>query len=231
VPAVPRDGDGPGDAAAAQAAGADWRVATENARRAAKMRGSLPGSLDAVCNALVAPVIDWRDVLREFFRAIARDDYSWVRPNRRHVADGLYLPSCYSERLGRLVVVVDTSGSMTDTAVQRGFSEVAAILAERPMGVDLLLHDSKLYATHTIDIDAGDEFPQELKMRRGGTSHVPAFAWIAEHGEDVAAVLCLTDCESDLDSVIVPDCPVLFARPARCRSLPPAWAAGLLTLP
>lgn len=219
-----------GDPAQAQAQEAEWKVAVEQARRAAKMRGTLPAALDSLCDAVLANQVDWRLVLREFFTVLARDDYRWSPPNRRHVAAGLYLPSCQSERLGRLVTIVDTSGSMSEGAVRAGLGEVQAILQERPTVVDLLLHDSRLYRSHTVDVAAGEEFPP-IKTRRGGTSHREAFAWIADNAPDAVAGICFTDCESDLEDVQVPDFPVFFFKPAGCRSNPPAWAAAVAELP
>lgn len=222
--------DGAPDAAAAQAQAAEWRVAVEQARRAAALRGTLPGALAELCDAAMAPRVDWRAMLREFFNAVSRDDYSWSRPNRRHVAAGLYLPSCYSERLGRLVVVVDTSGSVSDAAVAAGLGEVRAILEERPMAVDLLLHDSSHYATHAIDVAAGDDFPA-IATKRGGTSHREACAWIKANADDAVAALFFTDCESDLDRVDVPACPSLFFTPSGCTTPAPSWAAVRVELP
>lgn len=218
------------DPADAAAQAAEWRVAVEQARRAAKMRGTLPAGLDALCDAVMRNAVDWRLVLREFFNQVARDDYSWTRPNRRHLHRGIYLPSCHVERLGRLVVVVDTSGSLSDGALAAGLGEVAAVLSERPMAVDLLLHDARCYARHTIDVAAGDTFPA-IKTRRGGTSHRDSLEWIRDQADDAAAVLFFTDCESDLDAGPAPACPALFFKPDRCTTPAPAWAAAELMVP
>ena len=65
------------------------------------------------------PPADWRAVLREFVSAHARNDYSWARPNRRFIAQGLYLPGLHSEELGDVVLAVDTSGSIGEQAPGR----------------------------------------------------------------------------------------------------------------
>jgi len=56
----------------------------------------------------VDPKVDRREILRRFVNACAKNDYQWMPPNRRFVYQGLYLPSCRSEELGELVVVLDT---------------------------------------------------------------------------------------------------------------------------
>ena len=43
-----------------------------------------------------------------------KEGYSWNRPNRRFVGQGLYLPGYdYTPRMGEIVLAVDTSGSLS----------------------------------------------------------------------------------------------------------------------
>ncbi len=63
---------------------------------------------------LLEPQVDWREVLREFITSTcAGSDYStWRKPNRRYIGAGIYMPSGISEKVGELVVAIDTSGSI-----------------------------------------------------------------------------------------------------------------------
>jgi hypothetical protein len=95
----------------------------------------------------------------------------------------------------------------------------------------VLLHDHRVYRAVELDLAAGDEWPtRQGKLGRGGTSHVPCFAWVAEHASDADAVLVFSDCESDLAACPVPACPTLFFRPPHSAD-PPAWAAASVELP
>lgn len=60
---------------------------------------------------------------------MAKDDYSWARPNRMFVAAGAYLPAMYSENMGPIDVVIDTSGSITQELLNEFGSEIKAIVA------------------------------------------------------------------------------------------------------
>ena len=89
------------------------------AHDAGSVRGAL--GLWALCDrlgrtdeAVRHPPVDWRDVLRAFVAAAACNDYSWSRPNRRFVWQGLYLPGLHSEDIGEVVIAIDTSGSVGD---------------------------------------------------------------------------------------------------------------------
>jgi len=78
-----------GDPAQVQAIEAEWKVAVAQAQQAAMGRGPLPGGLGRSVEQVLHPPADWRSVLREFVSAHARNDYSWSRPNRRFIAQGL----------------------------------------------------------------------------------------------------------------------------------------------
>ena len=62
-------------------------------RQGALSAGKMGGDISKEIGDLLAPQIDWREVLREFVAtAISGNDYStYRRPNRRFVSHGIYL--------------------------------------------------------------------------------------------------------------------------------------------
>jgi len=87
-----------------------WQVAVAQAEQAARNRGELPAGLGRAVEHVLRPPQDWKEVLREFVSSQARNDYSWARPNRRFLWQGLYLPGLHSVELGEVVIAIDTSG-------------------------------------------------------------------------------------------------------------------------
>lgn len=202
--------DGGDDAAGLAAAEAEAAVAVAQAAQAARQRGQLPAGLARLVDEILQPRVDWRDVLREFLsRSLAaRDDYSWSAPNRRYIAQGMYLPSLRSESLGEVVVAIDTSGSI-DAQMLAGFSgELNGILECAPCRVHIVYCD--------CDVQRVDEWqPSDGPLTiidapgGGGTSHVPVWEWLRESGIDPACVVCLTDGMTDFGDD--PGVPVLWA--------------------
>jgi len=74
---------------------ANGRSRSPQAQQAAAGRGPLPAGLGRTIEQILQPTADWRAVLRDFVATCARNDYSWVRPNRRFIAQGLYLPGVH----------------------------------------------------------------------------------------------------------------------------------------
>ncbi len=170
---------------------AEITVAIQQAAQAAKAQGKLPGSLARLVNELVHPILEWREMLRSFIDHTARNDYSWNQPNRRHIADGIYLPSFRSNGMKPLVLAIDTSGSITQKELNQFQAELNDILLSYPATVSVVYCDCEISATETI---TPDEYPVELKVTgHGGTDLCPPFEWAVNNVPDAGCLIYLTD--------------------------------------
>jgi predicted metal-dependent peptidase len=197
---------------------ADWQVAVAQAGRAAAGRGPLPAGLGRVAREVPHPPADWRAVLADFVSAHARNDHSWVRPNRRFVAQGLYLPGLHSEELRDVVLAVDTSGSIGEKLLGAFAAEANAVLAAYACAVTVLYHDTEVQKVQTWHSADG---PLVLDPAGGGgTSHACVFEWLDRAGLAPACVVCLTDLETEFPPA-PPAVPVLWAVAGRAPAPPP----------
>src|SRR6478735_8288829 len=128
TPAPATDADG--EPTEGQEEEARWRVIMDHAEKAAKMRGSMPGGVSLAIKDLLNPEMPWQEILRQFLRDQAKDDFTWRKPSTAGIANGMLLPGLRSERMGELVVAIDTSGSVSGTLLRSFLSEVEAIHAE-----------------------------------------------------------------------------------------------------
>lgn len=194
-----------GDPAAQKAAELSAKALVMNAAQVAA-RSDLPSEAGArLAGDYRRPVIDWRSVLRRFVDESGRKDFSWSRPNRRFVGQGLYLPGTIPDGMARLAIVIDTSGSIDAAAFAAFLSEVNAAVADAgPDLVDVIQCDTKIRARQAFQ--AGEDIAVTL-TGGGGTNLAPA---LAECG-DASAVLVFTDCE--------------FPRPLDPIAPPVLWAA------
>jgi hypothetical protein len=97
----------------------EWQIAVEHAESVAKLAGKLPGGVVRTLEAAQSARVDWREHFRRAWSETTPADYSWMRPNRRHVWCGLYLPGITSEGVGEIAVAVDCSGSVSNWGSSR----------------------------------------------------------------------------------------------------------------
>ncbi len=172
----------------------------------AKKRGDLPAGMERLIDEIKAPALDWRHLLRAYLRNAAKDDHTWHRPNRRYAWQGITLPSLYSERLGEIVVAIDTSGSTYGHQAQF-VSECAYIAREcKPSKLHLLYCDTRVSAETFEDMNSIPEFRPK---GGGGTSFIPVFDWVSENDARPVVLVYLTDMWGNFPEV-APDYPVIW---------------------
>jgi predicted metal-dependent peptidase len=211
LPATNEDGS-PLSPADLEEAKRDHAEMVAEAVQAATKRGKMPGSLKERIETNRAAQVDWIEKIHNTVKGTVQSDYSWRRPNRRRLQDGIYLPSLLQEGVGEIVIGWDTSGSVSHEASKQYGSEVLAICEEvKPSRVHILYCDSRVHA-ETYEQDEIENIVFERKGG-GGTSFVPVFDWVEDRiaeGEDVPQCLIyLTDGYGDAPEV-EPDYPVLW---------------------
>lgn len=177
-------------------ASADVKVMVAQAAQVARMMGKLPSSLGRMVSEIVAPRIDYRDVLREFIDMTARNDYSWTPCSNKYVWSSTYVPGVRSEELPPIAIAIDTSGSIGNDQLTQFFGEINGILSARPTKIYMVFCDAAVSEFYTVETDGVDEVlePREFKITGGGgTDFRPAFTFIEEHCPDAVSIIYLTD--------------------------------------
>jgi predicted metal-dependent peptidase len=103
---------GADDNAARAEAEQDILVRVSIAATQARMCGQMPAHLDRLVDGIVNPPLTWQEILRDYCNAPAKIYESWNHRNRRFA--NVYLPARHGEKMGEIVVIGDTSGSMGD---------------------------------------------------------------------------------------------------------------------
>jgi predicted metal-dependent peptidase len=169
----------------------EWQIAVEQAETVSKVAGKLPGGAIRAMEASQAAKVDWRELLRRAWSDTIPSDYSWTRPNRRHVWSGLYLPGVISEGVGEIAIAVDCSGSVSSRQLGLFEAEIRSILAgQQPRLVHVLYFDAAVQKVETYQ--AGQ--PVSLSpVGGGGTDFRPCFEWLQDHEIAPQTLLFLTD--------------------------------------
>ena len=189
----------------------EWTTRIKQTAAIAKTQsGTMPGYIRRMIEEMDNPREDWRRELRKFTDQSVHKDYSWERPNRRHLWRGLILPGLVSDRPAHVALIIDSSGSVYDGKPQEMFaSEVQSILNDGAVDKITVIFADTRVASEPVTYEAGDLIDLEVRGG-GGTSFREAMAWVGEHCEDAAAVIYFTDCKTS-DWGDEPACPVLWA--------------------
>lgn len=128
------------------------------------------GDSDGMFGDLLAPKVDWRKALRDFITETCsgRDESSWSKPNRRFLADDVYMPTMMGTTMRELVVGFDTSGSVFGGAEMTRFvSEITTIIEQvKPSKVHVIYWDTAVAGHQTFE--DGQFAVQDLKPKGGG---------------------------------------------------------------
>ncbi|CAG9254982.1 Putative metal-dependent peptidase [Paraburkholderia unamae] len=187
----------------------EWKVATLQAAKAAKMRGKLPGGMQSMVETTAGPSVDWRAVLMRFAQQVTHDDYSFAMPNRRYLHLGFYLPSLHSPAVGDAVFVRDSSGSVFDETQAQFAAEVINV-AEAVRPARLIVMDCDTRVTQVQMFERGDPIELAPVKGGGGTAFSDPFRRLEEEGIHPAFLVYLTDMEGRFPDV-APLYPVLWA--------------------
>jgi predicted metal-dependent peptidase len=168
----------------------------EITRRSRSKDGS--GNADGVFGDLLNPKVDWRAVLRQFIQDLCagKDESTWRKPNRRYLANDVYMPSLQGVTMGPLVIGFDTSGSCFGSDYMTRFvSELTTIIEQvQPSKVTVVYWDTQVVGHQ--DFENGQFAVANLKPKGGGgTRGDVLFNWIREHRLKPQAIVQFTDGE------------------------------------
>jgi predicted metal-dependent peptidase len=155
--------------------------------------GTLPDWLQNLVNeAAQNSETDWLQKLHDKFATVAAArDYSFERFNNAYAVVGMIEPTLYSEGIGKVAIVGDESGSMSDDELNMVAEQTAAILQEwQPDSVEIIRHDSEI--VYTESLAAGEQPTPRTKRSYGGTNFQPVLDYCAE--QQVEIIVWVTDC-------------------------------------
>jgi len=162
-----------------------------------KVAGKGRSGGDRELEDLLNPKVDWREVLREFVKATcnAKDTSSWRRVNRRYLSTGMYMPSMIGERVGHIVIAVDTSGSVGQQELSEFLGEVKGVAEEvHPEKVDLIYWGSDVAGHEEYEGNAVANIVSSTKPKGGGgTSPSCVSEYLEEKKIVPECIIVLTD--------------------------------------
>jgi predicted metal-dependent peptidase len=161
------------------------------------IRSKMQGNKNRAVNEILEPKVNWREQLRDFVNATCRnkDRTSWKRPHKRFIGHDVYMPSMVGETIGKIVVGIDTSGSIGQQELNEFLTEVVAICDDvSPSSIELLYWDTHVAGHETYNQGDYSALVQSTKPAGGGGTHVGCVnQYIKNKRIEPEAIIILTD--------------------------------------
>ena len=165
-------------------------------RQGAIYAGKVGGNMSREIGELLAPKIDWREVLKRFVKTNlrGRDAPSWRKAHKNYLWQDVILPAIIGKKMKHLAVAFDTSGSIQGPLLDAFMSEFNKLILDvMPDRVDVLYWDTRVDGHETYTSDVKNIISRTNPRGGGGTNPdcIPVF--MQEHSIRPDALVVLTD--------------------------------------
>ena len=199
-----------------------------------KTNGTGSSAIDRMIEKAYKPQpFNWRRALTKYIRGWMKDNYTWNKPSRSGIANGLILPSAGKTPKMHIGVAVDTSGSIYDTELHAMMDHLFTILTQfKDFQIDVWCCGSEVYPETLRTYTAGNKSTlHEFEFKSdGGNDMRKNFEYIKEHykGDHLDTLIIMSDFYDPLyvDKETTSNCPVIYMCLDHPDFTPPALIKG-----
>lgn len=156
--------------------------------------GKLPASLARLIDELVEPKISWRDLLQQNIQSCITDDFTWMRPNRKHMYGGIFLPTLDKDETIDIAIAIDMSGSISDEMARDFMSEVYGIVnSYNDYTISILSFDTQVYNFQKFTKDNEEDLLSYRPMGGGGTDFMAFWNYWMDNQIEPKKAVVFTD--------------------------------------
>jgi predicted metal-dependent peptidase len=169
------------------------REATISASHAAGA-GNTPASIQRMIKDFTEPKMNWREIIRQQIQSTIKNDYSFMRPNRKGWHMSAILPGTNYDETIDICVGIDMSGSIGDEQAKDFLTEIKGIMQEyKDFKVKVWCFDTRVYNEQDYDGYCMDEFDEYEVMGGGGTEFDANWEYMKEHNINPKKFIMFTD--------------------------------------
>ena len=171
----------------------EMREATMQAAQAAGA-GNTPASVQRMIKELTEPKMNWREIIRQQIQSVIRDDFSFMRPNRKGWHMGAILPGTNFKETIDICVGIDMSGSIGDEQAKDFMTEIKGIMQEyQDFSIKVWCFDTRVYNEADYNSYNVDEFDEYEPMGGGGTDFDANWEYMKQNDIQPKKFIMFTD--------------------------------------
>ena len=169
------------------------REAVLNAAQAAGA-GNLPAGVRRMIQDLTAPVINWRELLQQQLESTFKEDFTWMKTNRRGWHLDAVLPGRKPGEMVDICVAIDTSGSISEENIREFLTEVKGIMESYDQyRIRVWTFDTEVYNMQEFTSDNLEDIASYDAQGGGGTDFMANWEFMRENEIEPNRLVVFTD--------------------------------------
>jgi len=195
-------------------------------QEAGLLAGLSSQKLPRAVQELFEPEVRWEDVMQEFFVSHARgnSEYTFSKFNRRRIVDEIYRPHTYNEKLGRVVLGIDTSCSISQEQISRVINHTVSLCEQcSPNELLVLWWDTSVHGEQRFSEESFGNLRHALKpVGFGGTRAGCVSEYLTTNNIHADCIVIFTDGYVEDNVKWEVSAPTLWVVKGNERFVPPA---------
>lgn len=156
--------------------------------------GNTPANIQRMIKEFTEPKMNWREILRQQIQSTIKNDFSFMRPNRKGWHMNAILPGQQFQETIDICVSIDMSGSIGDDQARDFLTEIKGIMEEyKDFKIKLWCFDTAVYNEADYDGYTMDEFSDYQVAGGGGTEFMVNWEYMKEHDINPKKFIMFTD--------------------------------------
>jgi len=151
-----------------------------------------PEAVKRMISSLVAPKMDWRDLLRTQLESSLKADFTFMRPSKR--SGEVIFPGMSRDEQLNIAVFLDTSGSISKDMLRDFLSEVQGIMDQyQDYKITIAQFDTGVYGIEEFTADDGRDLSDYEIVGGGGTDFDVVYKFMADNDIQPDQMVMFTD--------------------------------------
>lgn len=156
--------------------------------------GNLPSGVKRLIKDLTKPVVNWRELLQQQIQSTVKDDFSWMRPNRRSWHMDAVMPGMKPGTQIDVCIAIDTSGSIGEADIKAFLSEIKGIMeAYDEYKIQVWSFDTEIYNHQTFSSENLEDIGHYEPQGGGGTDFMANWEYMKENNIEPKKFIMFTD--------------------------------------
>lgn len=156
--------------------------------------GNIPLGVKRLIKDLTKPVVNWRELLQQQIQSTIKDDFSWMKPNRRSWHMDAIMPGMNPGTQIDVCIAIDTSGSIGEADIKAFLSEIRGIMESYDeYKIQVWSFDTAVYNHQTFSSDNLEDIETYQPMGGGGTDFDANFHYMKSNNIEPKKFIMFTD--------------------------------------